>query len=356
MIAKPLVKYAFLPWHTRLLRPPEEASRLYFGPPTKSYGGPDLKIRKLKAFFGNHWLNHNVLYVVSGKPVPLAYVEMAKRRGCKIVLNQNGVYYPAWYKERDWKKKNAWLRRYHELADYVIYQSRFCRDCAIRFIDPPERPHEILYNAIDTDALPPLADKNAGSTINLVSVNFFSSSKSYAVEALVKTVGLMKERHLSCRLLLAGRIQAPTSSTNGVSWLSQLAASRGVDTCVQYAGAYDNKRLSSIFPPGAIFLHMIYNDASPSVVLEALSSGLPVVFSQSGGTPELVGDAGVGLPVPQSFETCHTPESEAIMKGILSVAGQYESLRQRARERALRHFAITDWLNRHETIFRDVLN
>ena len=51
----------------------------------------------------------------------------------------------------------------------------------------------------------------------------------------------------------------------------------------------------------------------PTVVLEALASGLPVVYSASGGTPELVGDdAGVGVPAPLDWEQDHPPAPEAL--------------------------------------------
>jgi glycosyltransferase involved in cell wall biosynthesis len=43
------------------------------------------------------------------------------------------------------------------------------------------------------------------------------------------------------------------------------------------------------------FLNLSENDPAPNVVIEALASGLPVLYRDSGGVPELVGDC--GLPV-----------------------------------------------------------
>jgi glycosyltransferase involved in cell wall biosynthesis len=42
-----------------------------------------------------------------------------------------------------------------------------------------------------------------------------------------------------------------------------------------------------------VFLNLSENDPCPNVVLEALASGLPVLYLPSGGTPELVGEAGL---------------------------------------------------------------
>ena len=46
-----------------------------------------------------------------------------------------------------------------------------------------------------------------------------------------------------------------------------------------------------------------YKDPCPNTVIEALSCGLPVLYSKSGGLPELVNNScGVGLTVKNSWE------------------------------------------------------
>ena len=43
------------------------------------------------------------------------------------------------------------------------------------------------------------------------------------------------------------------------------------------------------------------NDPCSNALLEALASGLPVVFRASGGHPELVGDAGISFERPEEI-------------------------------------------------------
>lgn len=54
-------------------------------------------------------------------------------------------------------------------------------------------------------------------------------------------------------------------------------------------------KLSQYYKDCDVFLYPAKNDPCPNVVLEALSCGLPVIYHNSGGTPEIAADYGVAL-------------------------------------------------------------
>jgi glycosyltransferase involved in cell wall biosynthesis len=58
---------------------------------------------------------------------------------------------------------------------------------------------------------------------------------------------------------------------------------------VTFTGSYTQQQAVDIYRGADVLLHTQYNDACPSVVLEAMACGLPVVYSNSGGVGELVG-------------------------------------------------------------------
>ena len=58
-------------------------------------------------------------------------------------------------------------------------------------------------------------------------------------------------------------------------------------------GYTDWTRLPAVLRSCTALLTMSENETCPNVVLEALASGLPVLYKASGGTAELVGDCGV---------------------------------------------------------------
>ena len=101
-----------------------------------------------------------MLYLVSSRlpegAEALAY--WAQRKGARVVLNQNGVAYPAWYGD-GWQAVNAPMRELLTRADHVFYQSEFCRQSADRFAAPAGGRQEILYNAVDTHAFTPMATR-----------------------------------------------------------------------------------------------------------------------------------------------------------------------------------------------------
>jgi glycosyltransferase involved in cell wall biosynthesis len=103
-----------------------------------------------------------------------------------------------------------------------------------------------------------------------------------------------------------------------------------------------------------LLLHTKYNDPCPTVVLEALASGLPVVYSASGGVPELVGaDAGIGIEAPLDWERDHPPSADRLADAVLAVDADLPDRADAARERALR-FDSRGWIARHRAVFEQL--
>src|SRR5262245_239261 len=76
-----------------------------------------------------------------------------------------------------------------------------------------------------------------------------------------------------------------------------------------------------------VFLTLSERDSAPNVVIEALASGLPVLYRDSGGVPELVGDC--GLPV-----------TVGTLRDLLDqMLTRREAFARAARERASCHLA-----------------
>ncbi len=127
----------------------------YGGARPGDFGGTLVKVRLLQARFPEHRVGFSILYMLSNAIyLPAFAVARVRAAGVPLVLNQNGVFYPGWY-PTGWERENARMAGPHATADYVFYQSEFCRRCAEQFLGPRTGRSEILYNAVDTGHFAP---------------------------------------------------------------------------------------------------------------------------------------------------------------------------------------------------------
>jgi glycosyltransferase involved in cell wall biosynthesis len=306
------------------------------------YGG-HVKFSLLQEALPNAPRDFNVLYLGSSA-LPLEatrLVELARRRGAAFAWNQNGVAYAAWYGD-GWQLVNeprAWLL--HE-ADHVFFQSEFCKLSADRFYGERKGPWEVLHNPVDTRRFVPAA-RSARPLTLLLGGNQY---QRYRLEAALHTLAHVRRERTDARLLVAGEVSfAP----------DELVRSLGLEDAVELLGPYTQAEAPALMHRADMLLHTKYNDPCPTVVLEAMASGLPVVYSASGGTPELVGvDAGVGVSAPLDWARDHPPAPEDLADAVVRVADRLEEHSAAARERSLR-FDVRPWVDRHHTVFTELI-
>jgi len=87
-----------------------------------------------------------------------------------------------------------------------------------------------------------------------------------------------------------------------------------------------------------------------------MACGLPVVFSASGGVPELVGPSGgVGVPAPLDWEKDHPPAPARMAEGVLKIVADYRSYSESARNRVVKCFDVRPWVQKHKIVFDNLL-
>jgi glycosyltransferase involved in cell wall biosynthesis len=315
--------------------------------------GGIVKYQDLSTRFPNATKGANIVYLVSSAPPPAiaALIRAAKNAGARVILNQNGVAYPAWYGE-GWERANEPLKQMMQAADYVVYQSAFCKKSADLHLGPCVSGSEILHNPVDTNVfVPGPALLMERGPVLLVSG---SHMQFYRVESVVRAFALIAGKFESAKLLIAGHLGWRKKHEFAESEVMRLAYSLHIDERVQVIGRYTQEQAVGILQSAHILIHTKYNDPCPRMVVEAMACGLPVIYSDSGGTPELVGsDAGIGVTVPQGWETLHPPSPEALSEAVGAVVERYDLFRQAARRRAVEKLDVKSWLDRHDQIFSD---
>jgi glycosyltransferase involved in cell wall biosynthesis len=267
------------------------------------------------------------------------------------VLNQNGVAYPAWYGP-GWQRENAPMSSLLEMADHVFYQSAFCKLSADLFARRRSASSEILFNAVDTDRfVPSAAPARSGLTLLLGG----SQDQWYRLDSALQVLARIVRRGTDARLLITGRLRWIHQPGEARRQAEARVSELGVADRVTFLGPYSQADAPAIFRQADLLLHTKYNDPCPAVVIEAMASGLPVVYSRSGGVPELVGnEAGVGVDAPLDWEHDIPPDPIVMADAVLAVAERRPQFAAAARQRAVDALDTKHWLDRHRAIFEAV--
>jgi len=125
---------------------------------------------------------------------------------------------------------------------------------------------------------------------------------------------------------------------------------------VEFVGQYSQNDAPGLYCRADILLHTKWRDPCPGLVIEAMSCGLPVIYSESGGMPELVwATAGIGVPAGGSWEEIDPPDPELLSTAVLQVADRLDWYSENARRCAVERFDLSRYMNQHRSVFEEVL-
>jgi glycosyltransferase involved in cell wall biosynthesis len=329
-------------------RRPRGGIRVSYGVKRLGSHGGAIKFRELERFFPHTWRDYTVLYLGSST-VPAGadgLISRARRRGATFVWNQNGVAYPGWHGP-GWERTNAPKARALHAADHVFFQSEFCRLSSDRFLGERTGAWEVLHNPVDTERFAPVARPRDGLTLLLGGNQY----QRYRLETALEVLALLPE----ARLLVTGALSWHADRRRSAAEARELIAALALGGRVELTGTYTQADAPRLLRRADILLHTKYNDPCPTIVLEAMACGLPVVFSASGGVPELVDDgAGIGVPAPLDWEADHPPQPESLADAVREIAERLDEHTAAARERALR-FDLRPWVERHREVFAELV-
>jgi glycosyltransferase involved in cell wall biosynthesis len=291
------------------------------------------------------YLLSNALYLSD------AVIAAIRAHRVPIVLNQNGVFYPAWY-PTGWEQENARMAAAYHGANHVFWQSEFCRRCADRFLGVRAGSGEVLFNAVDVGRFKPREPGDREGPFRLLLTGKIDASTGYRLTSSIEGLAAARRHGLDVVLRIAGTID------DGVARdILSLIDRLGLTGAVEFSGGYAAAEAPDIYRAADAYLITKHNDPCPNVVIEAMASGLPILYSASGGVPELVeSEAGIGLPVEESFERVVVPDAEAIAEGLARLISSRAAMAVAARQRAVERFNLDSWIARHQQVFAGLVS
>lgn len=190
------------------------------------------------------------------------------------------------------------------LADLTVFQSHYAR-YGVRDkyrVIPQDGP--VIYNPVDVDLFRPVDSPPKHRRPRVVNAAFSMNPKKGA-----RSLDFLADSHPDIDFVLCGRYDSIGEHPN-----------------VRQMGFLDRADLADVLRTCDVFLSLTENDSCPNVVLEALASGLPLLYRRSGGVPELVGQCGVATE-PATFRSA-----------LADVLSRRRELSKAARQRAVDRF------------------
>lgn len=214
-------------------------------------------------------MDFDVLFIVADSPI--RYIVYAKLFGKKIVQRLDGVYHEGVSIGKKHILLNLKMKLIHNhLADYIIYQSEFSRLSCETMLGKRNCDYSIIYNG--TKIPPYKTDSGRSNKIRLLTFMIFRRKDQ--IEPIIKIFEKMDKNRFSLDVI--------------GSWTSDLDyIFKGNEPGINFLGKMENQQLLDKIKNYDIFL---FSDQSacPNSVIEALSTGLPVVAYDRGSINELI--------------------------------------------------------------------
>lgn len=238
-----------------------------------------------------------------------------------------------------------------------IAVSQTTKDRWVKFCGVDSDKIDVVYNGIDPKKFSPGND--------LISVrrhfNVSGSKRVFSylgrlnrnkgIEVLIKAFALLANRKTDVSLLVAGNpVLEPTEDSPQAriayrQSLEKMVQDLGIAEVVKFLGHVPNT--SDLYRASDVtVVPSIWPDPCPRVVLEALSSGTPVVGSRVGGIPEMMADE-----LSQYLVEPGSPEQLAeVLLSVVDWRDCDPELGQRCRQYVLDHFSPQTMIDRIESI------
>jgi glycosyltransferase involved in cell wall biosynthesis len=187
-----------------------------------------------------------------------------------------------------------WFLRFFEegmlhRACRIIAVSHFTKWELTNYYKIPASKIKVIHNGVDTLKFQPAVDKRKIKQelgFNSEDIAILSVGRLYARKGLftlIESMPSVVERFKNAKFIISGKGQS-----DEMHKLINYADKIGIKDSIIFTGYYPDKKLPKLYQAADIFAFSTFYEHHPFAVLEALSTGLPVVTTNVGGIPETI--------------------------------------------------------------------
>jgi len=248
-------------------------------------------------------------------------------------------------------------------SNIIVYQSDYSKKAYEHFCsDYKKKKSVIINNGVDLEKFSPKPkkvdnDRYADITGDLKLVFSGVARLWKRSQEIVKLLPILKKYFPKTKLYFMGTLDKPSKSI-----ITKLIEKNNLHDNVVFLGHINHDNLPYYYSKMDIMVHPAWFDACPNVVVEALSCGIPVVCPSSGGTPELVGEAGAIIEEDFNFDfkefynikKIPTINYSKYASEILKIKNNLKLYSRMARERAIAKLDICIIADKYINVFKEV--
>jgi hypothetical protein len=341
--------FCYLPFfenNKKLIRP-------YFGINLFKKGGPYIRSKRIIKEFGNHIFSPNIIYAQSFWTVQELSdaVIYAKKKNIPIIFNQNGWFYSAW--NNNFKVRNKAIVNVHKVSDLVLYQSNFCRKASLYLNNYVAPNNKIMFNDVPNFNL-----KKKSKFNNFLLSGIFDNNSDHILfpalrsfEYLHKTSSL---NYYKCKLIIAGVFKDSAKKSHWYERYKELLNNLINKNICEFRGEYDEENFNKKFSDVTFSLHLKYKDPCPNAVIERIKKGIIHIYSNSGGTPELIKDSGVKINVKNTWSKLVPVNYKVLSKKIIFAIKNKKKLYTKTLL-IKKKFSYNNYIKKHKIYFRKII-
>lgn len=207
------------------------------------------------------------------------YIIVGRLAGCRIVLHVHAAEYDVLH-----GKQPALMRAYNRLV-FGMVQAVIAVSASwgerLTALVPRERIH-VFLNCIDTKVYPPPPDRPSNGKTAALFIG--SVGRRKGAFDLIEAVAEVKAQGAPLHTWIAGYDESPGQLERANHRLAEL----GIQDVCELTGKIGPEKKQELLDRAGVFVLPSYNEGLPMAILEALSSGLPVISTPVGGIPEVV--------------------------------------------------------------------
>jgi glycosyltransferase involved in cell wall biosynthesis len=183
-----------------------------------------------------------------------------------------------------------------ERSRRLIAVSDFTRRELVNYYQIPECKIRVIHNGVDIVKFQPAVDKRKIKSelgFNPDDLAIVSVGRLYARKGLftlIESMPVVVKRFRNAKFIVSGKGQS-----NEMKKLIVHAEKLGVRDNIVFTGYFPDKKLPKLYQAADVFAFSTFYEHHPFAVLEALSTGLPVVTTSVGGIPETITDGKDGF-------------------------------------------------------------